>query len=48
VVRPLEDVGGEAADAIDRRAAEIGGWLGAVRVIPRLRTPLELELAASL
>ena len=46
-VRLLEDIGREATEAVDRRAAEIGSWLGTVRVTPRFRTPLEQELLAS-
>ena len=46
-VRLLEDIGREATEAVDRRAAEISSWLGTVRVTPRFRTPLEQELLAS-
>jgi hypothetical protein len=45
VLRLLEDVGTEAVAAIEARAAELGTWLGPVRVVPRFRTPLERELA---
>jgi len=46
VVRLLEDVGTQAAAAIDERAATLGAWIGDVRVTPRFRTPLERELCA--
>lgn len=45
-VKLLEDVGTEAAAAIDTAAARLSAWLGDVRVTPRFRTPLELELTA--
>ncbi len=48
VTRVLEDVGAEAEAAIEQRAGQARAWLGAVRVIPRFRTPLEQELVASL
>ncbi|RVU26266.1 winged helix DNA-binding domain-containing protein [Streptomyces antnestii] len=44
--RLLADVGREAAAAVEERAAALQGWLGAARVTPRFRTPLEKELAA--
>ncbi|MGI5168901.1 winged helix DNA-binding domain-containing protein [Spirillospora sp. CA-253888] len=44
-VRLLEDVGADAAAAIDAEAARIAAWTGDVRVTPRFRTPLERELA---
>ncbi|MFF2507201.1 winged helix DNA-binding domain-containing protein [Streptomyces sp. NPDC058067] len=44
--RLLADVGREAAAAVEERAAALRGWLGAARVTPRFRTPLEKELAA--
>ncbi len=47
VTRLLEDVGGDAEAAIEARVGEVRAWLGAVRVIPRFRTPLEQELIAS-
>ncbi|MGK5551101.1 winged helix DNA-binding domain-containing protein [Actinomadura kijaniata] len=43
-VRLLEDVGADAAAAIDAEARRIAGWIGEVRVTPRFRTPLEREL----
>ncbi|HET6952600.1 MAG TPA: winged helix DNA-binding domain-containing protein [Acidimicrobiales bacterium] len=45
-VRLLSDVGGEAAGEVGIRAASLAAWLGAARVTPRYRTPLERELAA--
>ncbi len=47
VVRLLEDVGAQAASAIEARAAELTSWLDSLRITPRFRTPLEVELAAS-
>ncbi|MFI6521586.1 winged helix DNA-binding domain-containing protein [Spirillospora sp. NPDC050679] len=44
-VRLLEDVGADAAAAIDAEAARVAAWIGDVRVTPRFRTPLERELA---
>jgi hypothetical protein len=46
VLRLLEDVGADAAAAVEAEAARLAGWLGPVRVTPRFRTPLERELAA--
>ena len=46
VVRLLEDVGGEAAAAVEAEAARLQEWIGPVRVVPRFRTPLERELTA--
>jgi hypothetical protein len=45
VVELLEDVGADAAAAIDAEAARLRVWLGDLRVTPRFRTPLERELA---
>jgi Winged helix DNA-binding domain len=47
VHRLLEDVGAEASAAVERAAAGLTAWIDPVRVIPRFRTPLERELAAS-
>ena len=47
VVRLLEDVGGAARRAVDAEADAVSRWLGAVRVIPRFRTPLEVELTTA-
>jgi hypothetical protein len=44
VVRLLEDVGSEAARAVDVEADSLTDWLGPIRIIPRFRTPLEREL----
>jgi hypothetical protein len=46
VHRLLEDVGREAADRVAETAAAVGDWIGAVRVKPRFRTPLERELTS--
>jgi winged helix DNA-binding protein len=42
----LEDVGGAAERTVESAAHELGQLLGAVRVTPRFRTPLERELSA--
>ncbi|MGD9988268.1 winged helix DNA-binding domain-containing protein [Pseudonocardia sp.] len=47
VLRLLEDVGAEAGDAVDTAAHRVATHLGGTRVVPRFRTPLEKELAAS-
>jgi len=44
--RLLEDVGAEAAAAIEAEAARLPGWFGDVRATPRFRTPLERELVS--
>jgi hypothetical protein len=44
--RLLEDVGAGADRAVEAAADELGAWLGAVRVTPRFRTPLERQLSA--
>ncbi|HEX8804458.1 MAG TPA: winged helix DNA-binding domain-containing protein [Acidimicrobiales bacterium] len=46
VVRLFDDVGAEAAAAVDAAADDLRAWLGDVRVVPRFRTPLERELSA--
>jgi hypothetical protein len=46
VLRLLEDPGRERRRALDGEADRIAAWLGPDRVIPRFRTPTELELAA--
>ena len=46
VVRLLEDVGREAAAAVTAAAARTQAFIGAVRVTPRFRTPLERELSS--
>jgi Winged helix DNA-binding domain len=45
-VRLLEDVGREAASAVEAAAGDLQTWLGTARVTPRFRTPLERELSA--
>jgi hypothetical protein len=42
----LEDVGHEVESRVADNAQRLGEWLGAVRVTPRFRTPLERELSA--
>jgi hypothetical protein len=37
-------VGSDAETAIDAEAGRLQAWLGETRVIPRFRTPLEVEL----
>jgi hypothetical protein len=44
--RLLEEIGGRGKAAVERAAARVVDWVGAVRVTPRFRTPLELELSA--
>ncbi len=44
VFRLLEDAGAEATAAVEAEAERLRTWLGEVRVIPRFRTPLEVEL----
>jgi hypothetical protein len=46
VFRLLEDAGAEAVTAVTAEAADLRAWLGATRVIPRFRTPLERDLSA--
>jgi hypothetical protein len=46
VVALLDDIGAEAAAAVDAEAARLQDWIGDVRVTPRFRTPLERELAS--
>jgi hypothetical protein len=47
VTRLLEDVGAEAAAAIDAQAARLDAWLGGTRITPRFRTPIELDMGGS-
>ena len=42
----LEDVGREAAGAVDRAAADLTAWFGGTWVKPRFGTPLQRELEA--
>jgi Winged helix DNA-binding domain len=46
VFRLLEDVRADAEAAVAAEAAALETWLGASRVTPRFRTPLERELSA--
>ena len=46
-VRLLEDIGSEAATAVDAEADRLSRWLGPVRITPRFRTPLELDLGGA-
>src|SRR5215813_14137001 len=46
VFRLLEDAGAEAVAVVTDEAERLQAWLGAVRVTPRFRTPLERELSA--
>lgn len=46
-VRLLEDAGHDARNAVEAERERLAGWLGATRVIPRFRTPLERELTAA-
>ena len=45
VIRLLEDVGRERERLIAAEVAAVEAWLGPNRVIPRFRTPTEVELA---
>ncbi|HEX6675338.1 MAG TPA: winged helix DNA-binding domain-containing protein [Actinomycetes bacterium] len=45
-LRLLEDVGADAAAAVEAEAERLRRWFGPVRVTPRFRTPLERELVA--
>jgi hypothetical protein len=44
--RLLEDVGAEAASAVEKAAGQLEEWLGAVRVTTRFPSPLGRELRA--
>jgi hypothetical protein len=46
VHRLFEDIGREAGRLVDAEAAAVEAWLGPSRVIPRFRTPTEVELAS--
>jgi hypothetical protein len=43
----LEDVGREATEAIDRAAESTARFIGAARITPRFRTPVERDLGSS-
>jgi hypothetical protein len=47
VYRLLEDLGSDASAVIGAEAARVQAWLGAARVTPRFRTPLERDLSSS-
>jgi len=42
----LENVGTEKRGAIEEQAERVRAWLGATRIVPRFRTPIETALAA--
>ncbi|HET6919271.1 MAG TPA: winged helix DNA-binding domain-containing protein [Jiangellaceae bacterium] len=44
--RLFDDVGRDVTAEVESRAAQLAEWIGAVRVTPRFRTPLERELSA--
>jgi hypothetical protein len=46
VYRLLEDIGADGVAAVAAEASALEAWLGAARVTPRFRTPLERELSA--
>jgi DNA glycosylase AlkZ-like len=46
VFRLLEDVGADAAAAVEADAERLTAWIGETRTLPRFRTPLERELTA--
>ena len=46
VHRLLEDVGSDVPAEVEHKTEELAEWIGAVRVTPRFRTPLERELSA--
>ncbi|MEU7476526.1 winged helix DNA-binding domain-containing protein [Lentzea sp. NPDC042327] len=46
VHRLLEDVSSDERELVEEAAGRCATWLGGVRVTPRMRTPLERELAA--
>ncbi|MGH3194209.1 MAG: winged helix DNA-binding domain-containing protein [Streptosporangiaceae bacterium] len=45
-LRLLEDAGSEASAALAAEAERLREWIGAARITPRFRTPLERELAS--
>jgi Winged helix DNA-binding domain len=46
VCRLLEDIGADGATAVAAEASRLEEWLGAARVTPRFRTPLDRDLSA--
>ncbi len=45
--RLLEDIGAAGRDAVVAAADRLESWIGPIRFVPRFRTPLQVELAAS-
>lgn len=45
VHRLLEDVGTDTAAAVAATGADLGGWLGPLRITPRFPSPLQTELS---
>ncbi len=45
-IRLLEDIGAEGTAAVEAEAERLARWLGPVRITPRFRTPLEVELGS--
>jgi len=45
VWRLLENIGTAATSAVEAESARLTEWLDGVRVIPKFRTPLEIELS---
>jgi Winged helix DNA-binding domain len=45
--RLLEDIGTAGRDAVAAAADRLESWMGPIRFVPRFRTPLQVELAAS-
>ncbi|MFJ9061452.1 winged helix DNA-binding domain-containing protein [Streptomyces sp. NPDC102409] len=46
VWRLLSDVGRDVSQLVETEAARLSAWVGAARITPRFRTPLERELTA--
>jgi len=46
VGRLLEDIGADGTAAVSAETRKLEAWLGAARITPRFRTPLERELTA--
>jgi DNA glycosylase AlkZ-like len=46
-VRLLDDIGSEGLAAVDAEADRLSRWLDPVRITPRFRTPLELDLGGA-
>ena len=45
--RLLADIGSRGEDRVAQLAAALEAWIGAKRVTPRFRTPLEKDLVAT-